>query len=79
MNKDEVQLFKSGNSYAFRISKKDRELLDIKNDTKFRKNVSPDGNVVTFTKVSEPRKHVLENNERLFKKNRSLMKRLEDL
>jgi len=30
-----VKLFKNGNSYAFRLSKKDREFLEVSSDTMF--------------------------------------------
>ena len=75
----EVKLFKNGNSYAFRISKKDREFLHADDNTTFEKIVSPDGKEVTFRKVENVRPNILETANKLFDENADLMKRLENL
>ncbi|GEO68292.1 hypothetical protein [Levilactobacillus acidifarinae] len=75
----EVKLFKNGNSYAFRVSKKDREFLDVDDQTKFEKVVSPDGQSITFKKVKTTRPNILETANELFDEHADLMKRLEDL
>ncbi|KRO00592.1 hypothetical protein [Companilactobacillus kimchiensis] len=74
-----VKMFKNGNSYAFRISKKDREFLDADNNTKFEKIVSPDGKEVTFRKVETIRPNILKTANKLYDENADLMKRLENL
>jgi hypothetical protein len=77
--KQNVKMFKNGNSYAFRISKKDREFLDADNDTHFEKIVSPDGKEITFKKIEKVRPNVLETASKLYDKHSDLMKRLENL
>lgn len=74
-----VQMFKNGNSYAFRISKKDREFLNIDQNTKFEKIVSPDGSEITFKKIDTVRPNILEAANKLYDDNADLMKRLENL
>lgn len=77
--KQNVKMFKNGNSYAFRISKKDREFLNADNDTYFEKIVSPDGKEITFKKIEKVRHNVLETASKLYDKHSDLMKRLENL
>ena len=55
----EVKMFKNGNSYAFRISKNDREFLNVDENTIFEKIISPDGKEVTFKKIEKVRPEVL--------------------
>lgn len=74
-----VKLFKNGNSYAFRLTKKDREFLKVDGDTTFEKIISPDGKEVIFRKVDTARPNVLEAANDLFDEHADLMKRLEDL
>lgn len=74
-----VQMFKNGNSYAFRISKKDREFLNADADTKFEKIVSPDGSEITFKKIDTVRPNILETANKLYDDHADLMKRLENL
>ncbi|CAM3214596.1 AbrB family transcriptional regulator [Lactiplantibacillus plajomi] len=74
-----VKMFKNGNSYAFRISKKDREFLGADTDTRFEKIVSPDGKEITFKKIEKLRPDVLKTATQLYEKHSDLMKRLEDL
>jgi hypothetical protein len=74
-----VKLFKNGNSYAFRLSKSDREFLNADGETTFEKIISPDGKEVTFRKVEQVRPNVLEAANELFDEHEDLMKRLENL
>ncbi len=76
---ESVKLFKNGNSYAFRLSKKDREFLNVDGETTFEKIISPDGKEVTFRKVENVRPNILEAANDLFDEHADLMKRLEDL
>ncbi|USR88187.1 hypothetical protein LPKW2_03880 [Lactiplantibacillus pentosus] len=36
-NSDHIKMFKNGNSFAFRVSKKDREALNATSETSFEK------------------------------------------
>ncbi|WP_367294977.1 AbrB family transcriptional regulator [Levilactobacillus yonginensis] len=74
-----VKLFKNGNSYAFRLSKKDREFLKVDGETTFEKIVSPDGKEVTFRKIENARPNILETANDIFDEHSDLMKRLENL
>lgn len=78
LNQD-VKMFKNGNSYAFRISKKDREFLNADSNTRFEKIVSPDGKEVTFRKIESVRPNILNVANQLYEDNADLMKRLENL
>lgn len=74
-----VQMFKTGNSYAFRISKKDREFLNVDKDTKFEKIISPDGSKITFKKIDTVHPNILNTANKLYDDHADLMKRLENL
>ncbi|KRN93117.1 hypothetical protein IV81_GL000967 [Pediococcus stilesii] len=78
LNQD-VKMFKNGNSYAFRISKQDREFLNVDTDTKFEKIVSPDGKEITFRKIEKVRPEVMKLANELMDKHSDLMQRLERL
>jgi len=75
----EVKMFKNGNSYAFRISKKDREFMNLNDSTEFEKIVSPDGKKITFQKIEGSRPSVLKSAHKAIEDNAELMKRLENL
>lgn len=75
----EVKLFKNGNSYAFRVSKSDRETLNADSSTKFEKRISSDGTEIIFRKVTDNQPNILEIANDLFDEHADLMKRLEDL
>lgn len=77
--KQEVSMFKNGHSYAFRVSKKDREFLKADETTKFEKIVSPDGRQITFRKVERSHPDVLKAASKLYDQHKDLMKRLENL
>lgn len=75
----EVKMFKNGNSYAFRISKRDREFLNVDENTEFEKIISHDGKEITFKKIEKVRPEVKEITNKLMDKHADLMKRLEHL
>jgi len=75
----EVKMFKNGNSYAFRISKKDREFMKVDEGTEFEKTVSPDGKEITFKKVESSTPNILEIANNIYDEHEDLMKRLENL
>ncbi|MFC6324107.1 AbrB family transcriptional regulator [Companilactobacillus baiquanensis] len=72
-------MFKNGNSYAFRVSKKDREFMNVGEETKFEKIVSPDGKSITFKKIEKATPNILEVANGVYEDHRNLMKRLEEL
>ncbi|KRL95856.1 AbrB family transcriptional regulator [Levilactobacillus hammesii] len=76
---ESVKLFKNGNSYAFRLSKKDREFLKVDGNTEFEKIISPDGKEVIFRKIEAVRPNILEAANDIFDDHADLMKRLENL
>lgn len=74
-----VKPFQNGNSLAFRVSKKDRDLMKIDTTTEFEKIVSPDGNEITFRKVTTARPNILEAANQIYDQHADLMERLEKL
>ncbi|APX72149.1 AbrB family transcriptional regulator [Companilactobacillus allii] len=78
LNKD-VKMFKNGNSFAFRVSKKDRDFLGADESTEFEKVVSPDGKAITFRKVENVRPEIMDIADKLMDKHADLMQRLERL
>lgn len=74
----QAKLFKVGNSYGLRISKKDRKLLNADSDTVFEKQISPDGNKITFTKMSAVHPELDDFIDKFYAKNAELMKDLEN-
>lgn len=73
-----VKMFINDDSYAFRISKHDRELLNADLNTCFEKIVSPDGKAITFKKVENERPNIVDSASELYDKHSDLMKRLEN-
>lgn len=74
----QTKMFKVGNSYGLRVSKKDRELLKADGNTIFEKKISPDGNTITFTKVDAIHPELDNFIDDFYAKNGDLMKDLED-
>ncbi|AYM01695.1 AbrB family transcriptional regulator [Levilactobacillus yiduensis] len=74
-----VKLVKTGNAYAFRLSKSDCEFLDVDGDTTFEKIISPDGKEITFRKIELVRANILATANELFDEHEDLMKRLDGL
>ncbi|MBW8014509.1 AbrB/MazE/SpoVT family DNA-binding domain-containing protein [Lactobacillus helveticus] len=50
--KNAKHIFKSGNSYAIRISKEDRSQLGIDESSNLIKTISPDKKTISFTVVN---------------------------
>ncbi|AUI80016.1 MULTISPECIES: AbrB family transcriptional regulator [Lactiplantibacillus] len=78
-NSDHIKMFKNGNSFAFRVSKKDREALNATSETSFEKIVSPDGREITFRKVADEQTDLLAMADHILDQHGDLLKRLEDL
>ncbi len=78
-NSDHIKMFKNGNSFAFRVSKKDREALNATSETSFEKIVSPDGREITFRKVAGEQTDLLAMADHILDQHGDLLKRLEDL
>ncbi|MDR3242099.1 MAG: AbrB family transcriptional regulator [Lactobacillaceae bacterium] len=76
---NETHLFKTGNSWAFRILKNDKEFVGADETTRFEKTVSPDGKQIIFTKVEESSPDVMAIFDQEYAKHESLMERLKDL
>jgi antitoxin component of MazEF toxin-antitoxin module len=72
------KLFKSGNSYGFRVTKHDKELLSANAGDVFDKEISPDGQTITFKKRKKVSPETLALIDKLFDENRELMERLKD-
>lgn len=74
----EVHLFKSGNSWNFRITKKDREELNADKDTVFEKIIDPDGQKITFRKLDAVDPDLEDFMHDFYSKHGELMKKLEE-
>lgn len=72
------KLFKSGNSYGFRLTKKDKEFIHSEPGEVFEKEISPDGTTITFRKKQKVSKKTLELINELFDENSELMERLKN-
>lgn len=76
---EEVELFKYGDSFAFKMSQKDLEFMDGDETTHFEKIVSSDGKSITFKKIEHDTSDTSQIANRLYHKHEKLMKRLADL
>lgn len=74
----EVQLFKSGNSWSFRVTSKDRKELNADKDTLFEKIVDPDGQQITFRKLDAVDPDLEDFMQDFYSKHGDLMKKLEE-
>lgn len=74
----ETKLFKVGNSYGLRITKKEKEKMNIQPGDEFEKIISADGKVITFKKKEEVSSETMAMIDQLFNENRELMERLKD-
>lgn len=72
------KLFKAGNSFGLRITKKDKEYINANPGDEFEKEISPDGQTIIFRKKQEVSKETLDLINELFDENRKLMERLKD-
>lgn len=77
--KTTTSIFKSGNSLAFKLSKKDKEFLKVDDTTVFEKIVSPDGNEITCRKKEQVRPEVMNYAKQYFEEHQTLMDRLMDI
>lgn len=78
MENNGVQLFKSGNSWSFRVTSKDRKELNADKDTVFEKIVDPDGQQITFRKLDAVDPDLEEFMQDFYSKHGDLMKKLEE-
>jgi len=74
-----VKLVQNGQSLAFKLSKKDCVLMKIDSMTEFEKVISPDGNEITFRKVTPVGRNILAVANQVYDQHADLMKRLEKL
>lgn len=74
----ETKLFKVGNSYGLRITKKEKEKMNIQPGDEFEKTISADGKVITFKKKEEVNLKTMAMIDHLFEENKELMERLKD-
>lgn len=76
--KGESKFFKAGNSFGLRLTKSDKDFLQVNPGDEFEKTISPDGQTITFRKkqvVSVKTKNMI---KQLFNENKELMERLKD-
>lgn len=78
MDNKEVQLFKSGNSWSFRVTSKDRKELNADKDTVFEKIVDPDKKQIIFRRMDAVDPDLDEFMQELYSEHGDLMKALED-
>ncbi|MBW8009496.1 AbrB/MazE/SpoVT family DNA-binding domain-containing protein [Lactobacillus helveticus] len=64
--KNAKHIFKNGNSYAIRISKKDREQLGIDESADLVKTISPDNKTISFTVVTHDENKTVDDFARKF-------------
>lgn len=76
--KNEVQLFKSGNSWSFRVTSKDRKELNADKDTVFEKIVDPDKKQIIFRRMDAVDPDLDEFMQEFYSEHGDLMKALED-
>lgn len=74
----EVQLFKSGNSWNFRVTSKDRKELNADKDTIFEKIVDPDKKQIIFKRMDAVDPDLEEFMQDFYSEHGDLMKRLEE-
>lgn len=77
-NNKEVQLFKSGNSWSFRVTSKDRKELNADKDTVFEKIVDPDKKQIIFRRMGAVDPDLDEFMQKFYSEHGDLMKALED-
>ncbi|MDB6245400.1 AbrB family transcriptional regulator [Lactobacillus amylovorus] len=78
MDNKEVQLFKSGNSWSFRVTSKDRKELNADKDTVFEKIVDPDKKQIIFRRMDAVDPDLDEFMQEFYSEHGDLMKALED-
>ena len=78
MDNKEVQLFKSGNSWSFRVTSKYRKELNADKDTVFEKIVDPDKKQIIFRRMDAVDPDLDEFMQEFYSEHGDLMKALED-
>ena len=78
MDNKEVQLFKSGNSWRYRVTSKDRKELNADKDTVFEKIVDPDKKQIIFRRMDAVDPDLDEFMQEFYSEHGDLMKALED-
>ena len=78
MDNKEVQLFKSGNSWSFRVTSQDRKELNADKDTVFEKIVDPDKKQIIFRRMDAVDPDLDEFMQEFYSEHGDLMKALED-
>lgn len=76
--KSTTKLFKNGNSFGFRLTKKEKEFIHAEPGEIFEKEISPDGQVITFKKKKAVSSDTMALIDQLFDENQELMERLKD-
>ncbi|KRL13708.1 hypothetical protein [Schleiferilactobacillus perolens] len=77
--KGEAKLFKAGNSYALRLTKKDKELLHADTNTVFEKTISADGSTITYRKKPTVNPDVLKYLDEYYNEHQDMMDELKSL
>ncbi|WP_019205898.1 hypothetical protein [Limosilactobacillus ingluviei] len=72
------KFFKTGNSYGLRLTKQDKEILNVEPGAEFTKEVSPDGSSIIFRKKQEVNQETMAIIDMLYNKNAGAMERLKD-
>lgn len=76
--KNETKMFKAGNSWAFRVTSKDKKALNADENTKFEKIIDPNGDKITFKKLDAVDPSLNEFIDNFYQKHGDLMKELEN-
>ena len=74
-----TKVIKNGNSLGLRITKQDKERLNIKNGDKLIKHISSDGNQITFSKSKKINPKVKNMVQNIFEEDRKGIKALKQL
>lgn len=76
--KNETKMFKAGNSWSFRVTSQDRKALRADKDTIFEKIIDPNGQKITFRKMSAVDPALKGFMDDFYRKHGYLMHKLED-
>lgn len=76
--KNETKMFKAGNSWGFRVTSKDKKILNADKNTKFEKIIDPNGDKITFKKLDAVDPSLNEFMDDFYQKHGDLMKELEN-
>lgn len=73
------KVFKVGNSYGLRLTKKDKEKLHVHVGDELEKNISPDGSQITFKKKQSIDPKTQKQINQIFDEDADLLDALKDL